>query len=116
MTKTFFKDTRTGTVYVTPEKTLPRTGAVPVKAAYKEDTSWIDRSHLETVKDPHEATTGRAVGQLFILLVVLGLWFFAGVQTSHEQDISLTTALWLQGGWSFVAYVLLLKVSGTVHL
>jgi hypothetical protein len=115
ITKTYFKDRRTGSVYVTTEKTLPVAGKIPLKAAYREDTSWIDRDHLDAVTDPHAPTTGRTVGQLMILLLVLAVWVLVAVQTHNEFHVSMGAALWLQGGWSLVLFSVLLRWSGSVH-
>lgn len=115
MQVTYFKDRRTGTVYSTTEKTLPVSGKIPLKPAYKSDTVWIDRDFLDTVKNPHELNGWRLFWWFALSLVVLALWVFTSAQLSGQWHIGMTEALVSQGGWTLVIWGIVLRHSGLSH-
>jgi hypothetical protein len=114
MYKTYFRDRRTLAVYVCREKSFPVTGSLPLKAAYREDTVWIDRDFLDKIPDPHKQTTGQSIG---VLLVVL-MWLVMGAFNIHHlisQGLDATDAVALctivaifGSGWT-------LRLFGLVH-
>jgi hypothetical protein len=112
---TYFKDRRSGTVYTTREKTLPTSGSIPLKAAYREDTVWIDRNYLETVKNPHQPSVWHTFWTLLVLVLWVGLWIFSSNSMANENHVSFADALFWQGGWSLVGCSLTLRWSGLVH-
>lgn len=114
MYNTHFRDKRTGTVYVCREKQYPTTGQIPLKPAYKEDTVWIDRSHLDKVPDPHKQTTAQGIGALSVILA----WVIVGGINVHYMTgrgldlwsaaVLETIAVVFGSGWS-------IRLLGLVH-
>jgi hypothetical protein len=116
MYRTYFKDRRTGAVYVTTERTIPTTGLVPLKPAYKEDTVWVEHSHLERVTEPHIMSPLQGVWMVFLFLLWLGFWVFTSHEVSNEFGMNFASALVTQAGWTIVGFVVSVKWSGLTHI
>jgi len=116
MPLTYFKDRRTGAVYVTKEATLPTEGLIPVKPAYKSDTVWLDRVYADKIKDPHLMGGARLAGFFLGLLGALAAWFFTSYQTHIELDITLVNALYLELGWTILIWSFVCRVFGLVKI
>lgn len=114
--KTYFRDRRTNTIYLTTEKSFPVDGRLPLKPAYKEDTVWIDRQHLDKTNDPHLRSGGQVVGVLLVLLLWVAFWVFSSMSIADREHIHFMDALVNTGGWMLIGYTLTLHWSGLTHL
>lgn len=112
----YFKDRRTGAVYVTQERTLPVEGRIPVKPAYKSDTVWLDRAYADPVEDPHLWPGSRLAGFLATTMVFGAAWFFGAYGTHVRLHVSLTDSLFLTFGWYLLIWSYLLKAWGFVKI
>lgn len=114
MSKTYFKDRRTLAVYVTTEKEFPKTGTLPLKAAYREDTVWIDRQHLDRIENPHTHSMGQSLATLLVVLVWLVMGAFnvhhlTGQGLDSSDAVLLSTIVAIFGaGWT-------LRLFGLAH-
>jgi hypothetical protein len=115
MAEHFFRDRRTGTVYKTTERELPTSGRVPLKAAYREDTVWVDRDHLDSVADPHEMTGGRATGIFAIFIFWTIASVFTVLELCSEYGLSPLHATLLTAGNWFILILWSAKTCGLLH-
>jgi hypothetical protein len=112
----YFKDHRTGAVYVTTERTLPTEGRIPVKPAYKSDTVWLDRAYADSVPDPHIWSGGRLLGFLATALMFATAWFFGAYGAHNELHTSLANALFLMFGWYALIWSYALRAWGFIKI
>ena len=112
---TYFKDRRSGAVYTVREKTLPTSGSIPLRAAYKEDTVWIDRQHLDVVPDPHRATTSQSLWTLFMIVAWLAVWVFTSRSVAYQNHMHFADALVHLFGWVLLGYAYTARLTGLSH-